>query len=541
MGYYFIFMSTEQDQPDRKSAIQQEVARPTNYLEYIKQETQGYGFWDYVQYDREGNLRLNDMDVYGRILQVGSPAEIMDTTIIERRAVQWRSLVNEIVAEVGYTGGVDFYYASKANMASEATAAAYRAGYNAETSSELDLKNIQSLHQNNLFKLSTKIICNGFKPEPHVYGTPQSNIVPQDNLIFNYDSHQIMSGTPVSYAEHISLLRSLGFDITPILDSEELNYFAQIGEIPAMDVGIRMKFGKVTNDDDLARWRSRHGMSWQDVQTTAEGLQHVPHLTFTMLHAMASAAETVSPEQFSEYLLFAADKYMELKQKHDTLQYFNIGGGMPPFNKTYDHRAFLRSFLSGVKEKARIAGVEAPTIVFENGSLLVAEAGSHVFKKTHDKQNSVDEQGNPETWDMIDDSFMSAILDMLILKSKGFIVLPVNNALAPVRWATFGDETCDSDGIYPPEGAQALPDAEGDQYFIILATGAYQSQLAGEGGVHHCGILERIKLIVEYGPDGQKNIRLKDRQTRDKAQELLGYTKEDFEFLHAAQAAHQEQ
>jgi len=506
-----------------------ESSREENYLERIKKETEGPRIWDYLRYDEKGDLWVNELRIKDAIRLYGTPLEIVDTTIVERRCQEWKNLAEKVAEEVGYTGGLEYFFAAKANMSAEIAHAAYRSGWHAETSSTLDLENIKWLRERGLIDRSLKIICNGFKLPPQCYGLPEERPkkIKSKEVNFVQDRRHLAATHEIAYADNISLLRSIGFDIVPILDSGEFNYFAQREEIPAMEVGLRLKFGKVTNDEELTRLVSRHGMAWEELKETAEKIERVPHLTLTMFHAMVGAAETIPVDTFVDSLLFAADKYFELKKDHPTLKYFNMGGGMAPMSEDYNHREFLEKFLSGLKQKAEAANLPQPTVIFEFGSYVAAESGFHVFKIIQEKESHLTTEGKRETWAIVDGGLMAAIPDMLVI-DKEFRILAANNAHAPGKWVRIGDVSCDSDGRYPPKPMEPkkvlVPNAEEETYLVILTVGAYQEILAGIRGAHHCGLLEAAELILERRKDGKVYGRLMSRQTRQNARELLGYS-----------------
>ena len=507
------------------------------YTSEAYRSTEGTRIWKedggYLSYDGDGNLWINDLRVIDAIRMYGSPLEIVDTTIIEDRCKKWQELSQTVARQVGYDPALlEYFYAAKANMSAEIAAAAYRSGWNAETSGDQDLEDIRWMEKQGLIdKNKTRIICNGFKLPPQVYSLPEENPTDIRSRVKFEDSSQRMRGAfdGVSYAENITLMKSLGFDITPILDEGELYFFAQANEVPQMDVGLRFKMGKVSNMADLSTYVSRHGMSWEQIQTEADTIDRIDHLNLKIFHAMVGAAETMPVDTFVEQLLFAADRYFDLRQRHPSLDTFNMGGGMPPLGEKYDHKRFLKMFLGGMKQMAEARGLPTPRISFEFGSYVASEAGFHAFKLVTRKSNNVDANGNPETWALGDLGLMAAIPDMLVIGKTDFRFLAVNNANAKAIPVRIGDLTCDSDGRWPSkimEPAKVMvPDVKYDQYMVVGPVGAYQEILAGIRGAHHCGVLEAAELIIERRSDGTHG-RLMPRQTRQEARDLLGYDQE---------------
>ncbi len=508
----------------------------TSYRSLIEAQLDGSRVKDYLSYDDEGNLWINNLRVIDAIAKVasadreGTPLTITDTNIIELRCQQWVDLTTQVAEAVGYKGGFGYFYAGKANRSSEVVHAALRSGWNIETSSRQDLDDIRFLTENGLVdKAKLAIICNGFKlPPDNRWDTAREQALPaKETVIFEQQSDGYAVRYGHSYAEKILHLKQDGYKITPILDVGELEYFLE--NSPQMEVGLRMKFGRAANDEDLAKLVSRFGMTWEEIQESAAKIEQSENLTLTMLHAMVGAAETIERDEFVTYLSLAVDKYIALAKKYPSLRSLNIGGGIPPFSENYDHAGLITQLLTIVKEKAAAAQVPEPSIVFELGSYVAAESGFYAFDILQQKQNSESQSGNAETWALIDGSLMEAIPDMLITQ-KNFSIIAVNNANANTKEVRLGDLTCDSDGRYPTKANDAhkvlMPDSDTLTYLIILGVGAYQEQLAGVKGGHHCGLLEAAQIIIEDRADGNTYARFRTRQSYVDSQKIFDYTEE---------------
>jgi diaminopimelate decarboxylase len=509
------------------------------YAEAITTTWSDAGFWDYLRYDEAGDLWLGGLRVLDAVRRYGTPLEIVDTTVVERRCAEWMGLVHAAARAANYPGRLDFLFAAKANMASEIVSAAYRSGWNAETSAVQDLHNLLWLKQHNLLPPGLRVVCNGFKLPPARYGFPQAH-APSASRVRLPEAVQRDRREPVSYAEEIVNLARGGWHITPILDSEELDFFAQDGR-PPMSVGLRLKFGHVATRSELDALVSRFGQNLDAVRRSADRIAATDHLTLTTLHCMVGAAETIPVTELVGSLRLACEIWAVLKQTHPNLTELNMGGGLPPLAEDYDHAGFLRRLFDELLAVSAAAGVPPPDFTFELGSLVAAESGCHVFKVIQDKRNHVDASGGPEDWVIIDGGLMAAIPDMLFL-GKPFHFLAVTGANRLPRRARVGDLTCDSDGRYPPKafGPDAcvlLPAGDGEQYLLIQGVGAYQEILAGVRGAHHCGLLEALELILESGPDGHVHGRLMPRQTFREAASLLGYHPDAVAGLTAALAA----
>ncbi len=522
------------------------AAKPAGtYLEAIQKAWGGLAIWDYLRYDAAGDLWINSLRVHDALVRFGSPLEIVDTTILERRAREWMALAREVAEQTRYPGGLGFLYAAKANMSSEIVSAALRAGWGLETSAAQELANIAWLKTHGLVPPGTRIVCNGFKLPPLETGPRPTDAQrkaasPRSGPSVQLPASGIATGIrDQTYVQRISAFAREGWDITPILDEGELPSFLAAGS-PRMNVGFRLKFGLVHDAASLSAHVSRFGVSEERVDALMTDAESAPHLAVTTLHAMVGAAETFPIERLVEAKAYAASVWARLRVRHPTLTELNLGGGIPPLGETYGHREFLRGLFPAVQAAAAAEGVPAPDITFEFGSLLAAEAGFHVFRVIQEKDNHVSATGESTTWGIVDGGLMAAIPDMLFL-DKAFRFLSVTDAHAPGRAVRIGDLTCDSDGRYPPErlgpnAAMLLPQAD-DLYVLIQGVGAYQEILAGVRGAHHCGLLEAVELILEKRADGKVHGRLMPRQRYVEAARVLGYSDDAVEPLRAALAA----
>ncbi|MBI5878280.1 MAG: hypothetical protein HZB53_11575 [Chloroflexi bacterium] len=488
--------------------------------------------WELVGYNARNELELNGagLSFIEAVQRYGSPLEVRDTTIVERRCREWQKMGREAAWAADYDPDkLAYAYATKARERAEVVMAAYRSGYAIETSGSQNLEDIKWLAQHGLIKLKgLRLIHNGFKPEPHTESEALDldRIAPRKSRIDFVDApHKVEATADVPYADYINLLRSLGADSVTVLDSGELNMFAQVGEVPSMEVGIRLKWGKFATDAEAAIYTNRFGMTWPEAERTAETIQHIGHLKLTMLHTMVSAAEDIPVEKFTASLMLAADKYFQLKQRYPSMRYLNIGGGVPPLADNYDHRAFLEALLSGVKAKAETLALEPPTIVFENGSLVAADASYHVFEVRQWKSNSVDASGQRVNWAILNGSIMVTLPDTIVL-GKAFDFLAANNAGNPALPVLLGGTTCDGDDHYPRDFSKRvwLPYAQTGQFVVACRLGAYQKQISGERGGHHSAQKEPAELVLAEGADGRIKTRLIPRQTREDIRDIYGYS-----------------
>ena len=139
-----------------------------NYTDYITNNFANNPIWQNLSYDNEGLLWLDNICLVDLINRYGTPLQINYMPIVSEKGDYLKKIVSEIATEIGYTGGFNFLYATKANMRAWYLTEACSAGWDIETSSNQDLINIQYLIDNNFVKNDIKIVCNGLKKLYHL-------------------------------------------------------------------------------------------------------------------------------------------------------------------------------------------------------------------------------------------------------------------------------------------------------------------------------------------------------------------------------------
>ncbi|MDZ4786291.1 MAG: hypothetical protein SGJ02_09480, partial [bacterium] len=342
-----------------------------SYIGNITKKMQGNSIWQNFKYDKNGLLWLDGVCLMDLINRYDTPLQINYMPILSEKGNYLKKIVQDVANKADYSGGFKFLYATKANMRAWYITEASTIGWDIETSSNQDLINIQYLINQKSIREDVTIVCNGLK---------KLNNSTHDELAV---THKIHSGSEVvfidpissrsesstdSYSENIVKLHNNGINIIPILDQDELEYFAAQHFTKKLQVGLRMKFGKVTNEADLGNYVSRHGLSWNQVCSSAQDIEDAEQLELAILHAMPGvSADAMSEEKFSHSLLFAVDHYFRLKSMHPSLSTLNIGGGLPPTLRGFNYEKFLSTFLKEVKVIAKKYNLAEPTIMFELG------------------------------------------------------------------------------------------------------------------------------------------------------------------------------
>ena len=137
-------------------------------------------------------------------------------------------------------------------------------------------------------------------------------------------------------------------------------------------------------------------------------------------------------------------------------------------------------------------------------------------------------QNDKERWNLIDSSFMTTLPDTWAI-NKRFMMLPVNRWLDEYERVFLGGLTCDSDDYYNSEqhlNAIYLPRfaEEKPLYLAFFNTAAYQDNIGGHGGVHHCLIPGPRHVLIDRDENGQLVAELFcEEQGPDEVLNLLGY------------------
>jgi diaminopimelate decarboxylase len=461
----------------------QETVRQSRYKDVLEFDLKNPAFKEVLSYDPNGNLLLSPIEGYRknpiRVAEIlnkygeNGVVQITDLGMVKKRAHQLKETFSDSAAAVDYPQDkLQLHYAFKANTKGPFVLAAL-SELDAETSGELDLFNILRMRRRGFIPQDIKIVCNGFKMDK-----PQ--------------------GKDRGYARTIIDAHNEGINVTAVLGMNELSYFQKNVTKGILQVGLRLKFGQIESDHELDRLVSRFGLGWNDLKLEAERIYGSKNLEFTMLHAMITAAHTIEPHALAKSAIFAAEKWAQLKKLYPSLTHLNFGGGFPTIDSGFDHKSFLKIYLSGVKDICRKYGVGLPIVTVESGSFVATDAEHLVYPVVDLYRNSsgpyheMNVAGTimniPDVW-VQEDPFTFVAVDH------------ANDVPIPVR---VGDATCDSNCVYPPKdqpNKYVMMPPESTAIMAIF-TGAYQDVLGGIAAqkeaklVNHCGQKEPKQVYV---------------------------------------------
>ncbi len=486
-----------------------------SYRDRLAHEMKNPVFDKLFAYNEAGDLYFLDTGITIRELMEthgipqDAPIQITNLLQVEERAKELVKMVNDAARSVGYPEGhMQVHYATKANPKAEVVTTAMRHTH-IETSAPQDLENIEQMIALGIMsaKDGKKIVCNGPKDDPTKF------------------DH--------GYTKRAIDLHNKGFDLTLVLDENERGQLDDPTQIEGrLQVGLRLKFGEVDTENELANERSRFGFDWEDLQKEAEKIKALPHLKLTMLHAMVSAAETLEPNEFVKSLLFAAEKYAMLKKDHPELTHLNMGGGIPSAGSGYDYKAFFESYFAGVKEICEKYEIDPPTIVFESGSFITNDCETLVFEVKEEKINDADKT----PWLRFNGSF-SSLPDIHILRVP-YDFIAATNAKTRAHRVGLGDSSCDSNYVYPRKDDKTtplvlMPRNMKKQLIAVPFAGNYQDVISGIGEkvVLHCGAPEPIRVFIYKDEQGNIQVEGATRPSMAESSRILGYKEESLHRL----------
>jgi len=458
----------------------------TKYIDLI---TQSFDFpQDEFQLDGE-YLKFNGIDLMALIEEHGTPLKFTYLPKISQNIQKAKSWFEEARTELGYEGSYNYCYCTKSSHFKHIVKEALKNDIHIETSSAYDINIVESLLDEGLMNSDQYVVCNGFKRE--------------------------------EYVENIARLINNGHRKTiAVIDNyEEVDLFSEAIE-GDFEIGIRIASEE---EPKFEFYTSRLGIGYKDIVPFYHNMVKTnDRIKLKMLHFFINTGIKDNSYYWNE-LTKCLRVYVNLKKVCPELDSLNIGGGFPiksSLSFDYDYAYMAKEILFQIKSICEEEGIPVPNIFTEFGSFTVGESGGVVYKILYQKK-----QNDREYWDMIDSSFMTTLPDAWAI-SKRFIMLPVNRWYDKYERVLLGGLTCDSDDYYNSEqhtNAIYLPkyDSAKPLYIGFFNTGAYQDNIGGFGGVHHCLIPQPKYVLID---ENNETTVYSEEQGHEGILKTLGYT-----------------
>lgn len=438
----------------------------------------------YLKY-HNNELYYNNINLLDLIHKEGECLEVYCPELVGEQINSLNAFFKSAIEKYNYDGKYEYFYATKANYQKCVLDEVLKYTNYLETSSKNDISIIEYLFNQKKLNKHTKVICNGFKNE--------------------------------EYFNKIIKLKNQGLNIIPIIENEnELNYLLKLDI--NIEAGIRIniddEYNKIYKNNEC----SRFGMSLNEIINKDEIINN-SKLNITIFHFhMNNCIKNIN--QYTKLLKSIVDKkYIPLKKKINTINYLDIGGGMPvSYYQHFNYQLLTNNILKLIKNSCLKYNIKVPNIIIESGAYTVADTKFNIYKMELKKSISKDAY-----WYILNNSIATLIPDIWIT-NKSYLVLPinlVNNEYVKVRLSSL---TCDNDDkYYFQEGKQYLkmPDVKNNETLFIafFKTGCYEDNLRGLNTIHHCLIEEPKKILIK----NSKISIIKEKQTDQDILNILGY------------------
>lgn len=440
---------------------------------------------------KEKQLFFHEVDLMALIEKYGTPIKISYLPKIRENIAKARKYFSDAMKKHNYQGDYVYSYCTKSSHFQFVLEETCKAGAHIETSSAFDIPIVRKLHDQQLIKKDTYVLCNGFK-------------------------------RPL-YQQYVSELINDGFEnCIPILDNlNELDTYLEKVE-PDFKIGIRLAADEEPN---FSFYTSRLGVRYNDVLSYYKEKIQDSKAQLKVLHYFINTGIKDTAYYWSELSRFVY-KYCELKKICPELDTIDIGGGFPIKNSLqfdYDYAYMVDQIVENIQWICKKNHVPTPHIFTEFGSYTVGESGATLYSVLDQKM-----QNDKELWYMMDGSFITHLPDVWGLNQK-YIMLPVNKWGNRFHRVNIGGLTCDSMDYYDSEAHISevfLPIVEKHEqlYFGFFHTGAYQETLGGYGGIQHCLIPAPKHVILKRDDDGNIQSELfAEEQDNESMLKILGY------------------
>jgi arginine decarboxylase len=422
---------------------------------------------------RNGSLTFHGVSLEYLIEKYGTPFRFIYLPKIGDQIKKARNLFNRAIKKNDYKGRYFYCYCTKCNHFAHVVNEALKHGVHLETSSSFDIDLILDLLREGKIDKSISVINNGYKTK--------------------------------DYLRKIVSLYDLGFEnVLVILDSmNELAKLEGVAGDHIIKIGLRLA---IQEEPQSPYHTSRLGISGGEIEEFFEQkIKGNDRVELKMLHFFVDSGIKDNLYYWGEFQR-ALELYIILKKQSESLDSFNIGGGLPIRNNLgfeFNYEYMISEIVSNIKNSCVAEKVPEPDIYTEFGKYTVGESGAIIFEVLEQKQ-----QNDTETWYLINNSLMNTIPDAWSINEK-FILLPINKWQNEYMRAHIGGISCDHSDYYNSEDLNQdvlLPAFDDDDkiplYLGFFHTGAYQDAISGYGGIKHCLIPAPKHVIIDKDKKG---------------------------------------
>ena len=450
---------------------------------------------DYLSFKND-NLYYRNINLYELAKKHGTPLEVAYLNLIPERINSMKEMFDNAISKYDYKGKYIFAYATKANYFSEVIHTISKHLTFLETSSAYDISIIEKILENKFINSDYTIICNGLKNE--------------------------------KYVDSIGKLLRQKVNVIPVIENEEefdilstLNFNFNVGIRYNCDFESRLIKNDFQSTDEH---NNRFGLNKEELFKMAKKITQKDNMNFEMFHFHFGGTITDIDNYIKGFKnIFTI--YCELKKLYPSLKYFDFGGGFPvkySLMYNFDYEYLVSQMVKTALDLCNEFDIEMPDLVGEHGRYTVADHSFYIYKVDFIKEYE-------KNWYILNTSLMNFLPDIWGIE-QDFTFLPVNYLNRKCIPVILGGSTCDPDDRYFLDEKNVelfmpkINDSD-ELYVAVFSVGAYQKNISGIGGVHHCMIPEGKQIII-HGKNNDKILKVNDVQTAEEMLDLLGYNNE---------------
>ena len=437
-----------------------------------------------------GNLSLCNDLILKEIRESDVPCWVYNSDLIDASMHEFLELYETASRKWDTTFPVEICYALKANSFCHVLRRTVSLGCSVEVCTEAEVDLLLSLICKDNFGLAeskSRIIINGLK-------LTERFVQKCVNLCLTWPKHLLV--------------------IDSLQELETLLNLQNIASVQkSLQVGLRIKVREQpVSLSEMDKLVSRFGLDSIQLMEAAKLVEESEFLELKALHAMGGKCSDIK----GFIARSAFELYLRVKRFSPTLEFLDVGGGMPGgiSGLNFDYSNCISASLKMIADLCP-AEISPPKIIAEFGSYLVSSHGCLIFRVIGLKQSS---SGVP--WYIVNGSIMNSLPDVWALADH-FAVLPISSkSKGPYQRVLLGGMTCDEDDVYPPPGSSVelfLPcDIDGLE-IAFCGVGAYEQMLSGNG-IHHCSVREPSEFLFDKNMGLRKNYK-----SQRNFSSLLGY------------------
>ncbi len=331
-------------------------------------------------------------------------------------------------------------------------------------------------------------------------------------LLADYEPQQITFTNLYKTYQDIAFAAMIGVQAITTDSMEELKKISLVGRNLDMKIRIFLRINPLIKLGSYSTLKQQYGIPITQAKKAIEFAAADPNIELIGLHFHGSYI--TNPKVYC----IAANRLLKLAAYAQSLgakiSYLDLGGGFPTnensqpkYGKSYNLQKAGPMIVKTLHKLYEKYGIQAPTLIFEPGKYIVANAMMGLVKvvstKKMGKENVVITNGS--VYNMIADRFVS---------NCNYELLPANKLNKPLttKYTVFGS-TCDCIDVMARN--RPLPKLVEGDLLSIMDCGAYSVVFAS-----NFNSLKRVPIILVQENGAAKLIRRRDRYAEMFAPEL---------------------